>query len=411
MNIQSMGERSPLRALFSALGGALRIGELCLMAGKPGVGKSALLVQMALDRLLREETVLHVAVGYRSQHVRDQYESILEGTFRALRPLDRAEALLQVERHRVVHSVQGAPFSTERLKALLDTLAEVVEFRPRLVVVDGWGPDTADAAKLRAIGEAYQLAICCAYTPATEQPFSEGSTADVQLEIVPERTHLRLLPHRVRHQTNLPPIRLEGTLYVAPAEEQQVGQRRPSECTLYSGGASGAEATFGVAAERWGVKEMNFTFDGHVQHHTRGAVPLTEAELAQGDVSLAYVARKLRRGFGEGTMLRRVLQSLWHQVSRAEQIFVIGTIQEDGTVTGGTGWSVELARMWNKRLWVYDQEKECWFRWNGEDWVAGTPVIDSIHYCGTGSRQVTAAAAEAIESLMERSFKEAGPRR
>jgi hypothetical protein len=151
---------------------------------------------------------------------------------------------------------------------------------------------------------------------------------------------------------------------------------------------------------------MNFTFDGHVQAHTRGAIPLTEAELSQGDVSLAYVARKLRRGFGEGTMLRRVLQSLWHQVSRAEQVFVIGTIQEDGTVTGGTGWSVELARMWNKRLWVYDQEKECWYRWNGEDWVEGIPVIDSANYCGTGSRQLTPSGIAAVESLLERSFKE-----
>ena len=30
-----------------------------------------------------------------------------------------------------------------------------------------------------------------------------------------------------------------------------------------SGGAPGAEAAFGEAAERYGVEEVNFTFDGH----------------------------------------------------------------------------------------------------------------------------------------------------
>ena len=35
-----------------------------------------------------------------------------------------------------------------------------------------------------------------------------------------------------------------------------------SECVLYSGAAQGAEAAFGAAAERHGVEEVNFTFEG-----------------------------------------------------------------------------------------------------------------------------------------------------
>ena len=37
-------------------------------------------------------------------------------------------------------------------------------------------------------------------------------------------------------------------------------------------------------------------------------------------------------------------------VLRARQI----TIQPDGTVHGGTGWSVELAKRWYKPIWVFD---------------------------------------------------------
>ena len=38
---------------------------------------------------------------------------------------------------------------------------------------------------------------------------------------------------------------------------------KPADCILFSGGARGAEAEFGACAERHGIEEVNFTFDGH----------------------------------------------------------------------------------------------------------------------------------------------------
>jgi hypothetical protein len=42
------------------------------------------------------------------------------------------------------------------------------------------------------------------------------------------------------------------------------------DCILFSGGAPGAEAEFGACAERHGVEEVNFTFDGHKIVRHRG---------------------------------------------------------------------------------------------------------------------------------------------
>ncbi|MCO4746972.1 MAG: hypothetical protein KC912_19395 [Proteobacteria bacterium] len=181
---------------------------------------------------------------------------------------------------------------------------------------------------------------------------------------------------------------------------------RSSECTLYSGGANGAEAAFGEACEDWGVHEVNFTFEGHKQVRSRGRYELSPRELAAGDVSLVYVSRRLNRTYSEGSLIRRVLQTLWHMVSRSQQVFVVGQIQDDGTVVGGTGWSVELARMWNKSLWVYDQDQVGWFRWDGQAWVAGQPLITSIHFTGTGTRYLTDEGRAAITDLFARSFGE-----
>jgi len=45
---------------------------------------------------------------------------------------------------------------------------------------------------------------------------------------------------------------------------------KPGDCILFSGGATGAESAFGACAERHGVEEVNFTFDGHTISRTRG---------------------------------------------------------------------------------------------------------------------------------------------
>src|SRR5688572_32648965 len=64
---------------------------------------------------------------------------------------------------------------------------------------------------------------------------------------------------------------------------------------LLSGGAQGAEAELGAAAERFGIEEVNFTFEGHKPSRTRGLRVLNHEELYTGDVSLAYISRLMNR--------------------------------------------------------------------------------------------------------------------
>ena len=82
---------------------------------------------------------------------------------------------------------------------------------------------------------------------------------------------------------------------------------QPAQCILFSGAAQGAEAAFGAAAERHGLEEVHFTFEGHNATRTRGMRVLTQAELQQGDVSLAYVSRLMHRTFRDTPLFRKVL--------------------------------------------------------------------------------------------------------
>lgn len=185
---------------------------------------------------------------------------------------------------------------------------------------------------------------------------------------------------------------------------------RREDVILFSGGAQGAEAEFGACAERFGIEEVNFSFEGHKPARTRGLRVLNHEELYMGDVSLAYVSRLMNRRYPDTPTFRKILQSIWYQTNNGQEIYVVGAIQPDQTVRGGTGWGAEFAKLCNKPLFVFDQEQQSWFAWDGEasTWVPRTgsdePVIQHVHFTGTGTRMPTPEAIKAIGALFARSF-------
>jgi len=183
---------------------------------------------------------------------------------------------------------------------------------------------------------------------------------------------------------------------------------KASDCILFSGGAPGAEAGFGACAEEHGVEEVNFTFDGHKIDRHRGVRVLNHEELQSGDVSLGYVSKLMHRAYTDSPTIRKVLQTLWYQVNNGQEVYVIGTILPDDTVRGGTGWGAEFAKLCNKPLFVFDQDKNGWFEWTGDGWRGSAdtqaPVITHPHFTGTGTRLIRDNGREAIRRLFERSF-------
>jgi hypothetical protein len=182
----------------------------------------------------------------------------------------------------------------------------------------------------------------------------------------------------------------------------------PNDCILFSGGATGAEAAFGACAERHGIEEVNFTFEGHRIARHRGVRVLNHEELLAGDVSLAYVSRLMHRRYTDAPTIRRILQTIWYQVNNGQEIYVVGTVLDDGTVRGGTGWGAEFAKLCNKPLHVFDQDQDGWFSWDGEGFARrganDLPAITHPHFTGTGTRHVRENGRAAIEALFTRSF-------
>jgi len=177
-----------------------------------------------------------------------------------------------------------------------------------------------------------------------------------------------------------------------------------SHITMYSGGHRGAEAEFGKTAERWGIQEVTYSFEGHNIERRRGLSFLTPEELDKGDVSMEIVSLRMGRTYAKAQKIRKVIQSIFHMVNKGFHVIAIGWVQPDGTVRGGTGWGVELAKLFNRPVHVFDQDKKVWFAWKDNTWVAETPVLRDDTFVGTGTRNLDDDGIRAIHDLFETSF-------
>lgn len=176
------------------------------------------------------------------------------------------------------------------------------------------------------------------------------------------------------------------------------------DCTLFSGGHAGAEAFFGECAERCGVREVTYSFEGHFAKRDKNMVVLDDKELRRGDVSMEIVSMHMHRQYAQSDKTKRIFQSIFHMVNNGSQIFAIGIIEDDNTVKGGTGWGVELGKFFNRNVHVFDKVKNKWFTWRHDKWVEDVPLISEHTFCGTGTRELTEESKKAIEDLFERSF-------
>lgn len=421
---KDVNERSPLRILERSIHGGLGAGNLGVVMARAGVGKTAFLVQLGLDDALRERPVLHVALGQTLDHVHAWYDALFDDLARISRLEEREATRALVKKNSIIQTFGDGLLDGPRFERYVKLYGESIGFEPRAILVDGfdWEADcnsVADSvnmfkatakelgAELWMSAQTHREAVGAHPTAITEPCDPAQDQIDVAVFLEPKEGHVtvRLLKD---HENAAPPdTRLlldPDTLRLVEEGEASGRVSLPAgSYTLLSGGARGAEAAFGAAAEKYGLSEVTFSYAGRTPERDRGLVELSDAELNQGAVSAAYVESHLNRKLDDD--LKRIIQSLWHQVSTAGEVFVVGCIQEDGTVRGGTGWGAELARRFKKPLFVFDQVRDHWMRWDGSAWLeCSPPQVRRTRFCGTGSRNLTEAARAAIDQLFVDSF-------
>jgi len=181
----------------------------------------------------------------------------------------------------------------------------------------------------------------------------------------------------------------------------------PKKITLYTGGHKGTEEYFGKSAEKWGIREVTFNFEGHEINRSRGLKLLSDEELANGAVGPEIIKKRMERSFATTPTMQKIFQILFHIVNNGYQVFAVGWLLTNGTVKGGTGWGVELAKLFNRPVHLYEQDRKEWVSWVHNEWITEDPVICHKTMAVTGTRYLSDEGMHAIDELFARSFKTA----
>ena len=426
MDRTQLSAKNPIRRLEQSLSGGLAGGDLGVVMARAGVGKTAFLVQVGLDLLVREYHVLHIALGQSLEHVQAWYDALFADMAGGLDAADLAQLQLSLAGHRVIQTFAEREFTPAQLEQVVGMYLVNLNFKPDAVLLDGFGWTDASLVRTAAALGAFKA---CAHRlgaqlwlsaetptigplqhPATIiapcDTFEELVDVAIYLEPVDTEVCVRVLRDHARGYIPDCNVRIRcDTLSLASEGGAPPPERAAQRYTLLSGGPQGAEEQFGCCAETWGLQETTFSFAGHDPVRTRGLVQLQPEDLEQGRVSDAYLSAQMHRSYPDTAHIKQVLQTIWHQVNTAGEVFVVGTLQEDDTVRGGTGWAAELAKHLHKAAHVFDQDRGCWFTWHEGGWQEEAPPRITQHrFTGTGTRDLTDAGRAAIRALFERSF-------
>lgn len=422
---KEINEQSPLRILEASIHGGLGRGNLGVVMARAGVGKTACLVQIALDDLMRDRKVLHISHnGQKVEHILSWYDAIFDDLASQNHLEDREAVRASVSRNRLIKT-DSTPLTADTVKRTISLYSEHLGFQPDAIIIDGfeWAPGDDTKATLAALkdcakeldAELWMSAQTHRQGDETEGPLpapcgEHSDVIDVALSLDPERNHvlLRLLKDHDNSEVNSATtleLLCDTMRLVVTGSFEPVGSLTARGYTLLSGAAPGSEAYFGECAQEWGLTELNYSFKGRETARKRGLVLLSNTELKQGAVSKSYLESQMHRTYSTSPEFKKILQSIWHQVNTAGEVFVVGVINEDGTVKGGTGWAAELGKHLDKTLHVFDQERHAWFKWNGKSWrEAGEPTVTERRFTGTGTRHLSDDGKAAIRGLFERSF-------
>lgn len=141
--------KNPLRALEPETGPNAAPHRMGMVIARRGVGKTAMLVQIALDSLLRGNSVVHVSVGQNLDKAKTWYEDLFQDLSRSYRLDHAGEVHDEIARKRMIMTFKAASFSGPKLEERLNDLIYQDIFRPDCLVIDGYDFENATRGQVQ----------------------------------------------------------------------------------------------------------------------------------------------------------------------------------------------------------------------------------------------------------------------
>jgi KaiC/GvpD/RAD55 family RecA-like ATPase len=144
MQKEDLIKKTPLRVLNPLSEELLPDHRMGLVMARAGLGKTAIMVQIAMDSMLRDQKVLHVSIGEGLEKVKAWYEDVFKYIAEGFQLENAAEVEGELMRNRMIMTFKESAFSRLKLEERLNDLVYQNIFRPDIVVVDGYDFAQAD---------------------------------------------------------------------------------------------------------------------------------------------------------------------------------------------------------------------------------------------------------------------------
>ena len=206
MLINDLILRNPLR-LMQADGAedTLRPGGFGAVLARAGVGKTALLVQLALNSMLKKKNVLHISLQDPVQKVSLWYTEVFHHIAKQYAVSQANELWDTLLPHRFIITFRVEGFTVPKLEERVTDLTEQRIFSPHMIIIDGYPFEQGAGATLSEFKEMAGKLGCHAWftvrTHRHETPEKSGlprqmadiaDLFDIILQLQPEGKDVRI---------------------------------------------------------------------------------------------------------------------------------------------------------------------------------------------------------------------------
>jgi len=139
-------QRSPIRIFEQSIHGGLKPGEIGIIASPNGVGKTSVLVQLALDKLLQGKKVIHVSFTQHTHYVPVWYEDIFDEFINKKNLENAADIKNELVKNRVLMNFNQDGMTKDQIIKSLRAMILEGGFKAESIIVDGFDFSRAAAA-------------------------------------------------------------------------------------------------------------------------------------------------------------------------------------------------------------------------------------------------------------------------
>ena len=171
MEVSELIKKSPIRVFENSIDGGLGRGNLGVFTSRHGVGKTACMVHLAIDKILRGESVVHVSFGTNVEHIMNWYKEAFKEITDS-KSLDAAfDVYENIRTNRVMMNFSQESVGVDKILNSLETLINQGSFKADAVFFDGYKLTIAsdeDVKKIKEFAQKMNIEVWFCVSPARQ---------------------------------------------------------------------------------------------------------------------------------------------------------------------------------------------------------------------------------------------------